>query len=68
LIVGGGNVGLEKFKLLLKSSPNANVEVVAPRFTRVGAVSSKKHDSVKLTQEINRWMLRKRHMVIVLHR
>jgi precorrin-2 dehydrogenase/sirohydrochlorin ferrochelatase len=31
LIVGGGNVGLEKLSLL-KSSPNANVEVVAPRF------------------------------------
>jgi hypothetical protein len=30
LIVGGGNVGLEK--LSFKSSPNANVEVVAPRF------------------------------------
>jgi siroheme synthase (precorrin-2 oxidase/ferrochelatase) len=31
LIVGGGNVGL-KSCLLLKSSPNAIVEVVAPRF------------------------------------
>ncbi|MFI0492021.1 NAD(P)-dependent oxidoreductase, partial [Flavobacterium sp.] len=27
LIVGGGNVGLEKLSFLLKSSPNANVEV-----------------------------------------
>jgi len=32
LIVGGGNVGLEKLSFMLKSSPNANVEVVAPRF------------------------------------
>ena len=32
LIVGGGNVGLEKLSFLLKSSPNATVEVVAPRF------------------------------------
>jgi precorrin-2 dehydrogenase/sirohydrochlorin ferrochelatase len=31
LIVGGGNVGLENFRFA-KSSPNANVEVVAPRF------------------------------------
>lgn len=32
LIVGGGNVGLEKLTFLLKSSPNANVEMVAPFF------------------------------------
>jgi precorrin-2 dehydrogenase / sirohydrochlorin ferrochelatase len=32
LIVGGGNVGLEKLSFMLKSSPNANVEVVAPNF------------------------------------
>jgi hypothetical protein len=32
LIVGGGNVGLRKVVFLLKSSPNAIVEVVAPRF------------------------------------
>lgn len=32
LIVGGGNVGHEKLHFLLKSSPNANVEVVAKWF------------------------------------
>lgn len=32
LIVGGGNVALEKLTFLLKSSPNANVEMVAPYF------------------------------------
>ncbi|MCL8009218.1 bifunctional precorrin-2 dehydrogenase/sirohydrochlorin ferrochelatase [Gelidibacter japonicus] len=32
LIVGGGNVGLEKLTFLLKSSPDANVEMVAPFF------------------------------------
>jgi len=32
LIVGGGNVGLEKATFLLKSSPNANVEIVSPSF------------------------------------
>ena len=30
LIVGGGNVGLEKLNALLKSSPGARVTVVAP--------------------------------------
>jgi len=32
LIVGGGNVALEKLTFLLKSSPNAQVEMVAPTF------------------------------------
>jgi len=32
LIVGGGNVGLEKLSFLLKSSPNAQVQMVAPEF------------------------------------
>ncbi len=32
LIVGGGNVALEKLTFLLKSSPDANVTIVAPFF------------------------------------
>jgi precorrin-2 dehydrogenase/sirohydrochlorin ferrochelatase len=32
LIVGGGNVGLEKLTFLLKSSPNAKVQMVATYF------------------------------------
>jgi len=32
LIVGGGAVALEKISFLLKSSPNANVKLVAPEF------------------------------------
>lgn len=34
LIVGGGNVALEKLTFLLKSSPNANVIMVAPFFKK----------------------------------
>ena len=65
LIVGGGNVGLEKLTFLLKSSPNANVEVVAPHFLPELEALSQKYPSVKLTHKtFNRWMLRKRHMVI----
>lgn len=30
LVVGGGNVGLEKVEALLKNDPNANIRVVAP--------------------------------------
>ena len=65
LIVGGGNVGLEKLSFLLKSSPNATVEVVAPKFLPelVDLVST--HDSVKLTmKKFKKKMLKKRHMVI----
>ncbi len=65
LIVGGGNVGLEKLSFMLKSSPNANVEVVAPRFLPELEALVTQHPSVKLTaKKFNRWMLRKRHMVI----
>ncbi|MCL6462449.1 MAG: bifunctional precorrin-2 dehydrogenase/sirohydrochlorin ferrochelatase, partial [Flavobacterium micromati] len=65
LIVGGGNVGLEKLSFLLKSSPNAIVEVVAPRFLPELETLAASHLSVKLTyKKFNRWMLRKRHMVI----
>ena len=65
LIVGGGNVGLEKLSFMLKSSPNANVEVVAPRFLPELEALVAQHPSVQLTnKKFNRWMLRKRHLVI----
>jgi precorrin-2 dehydrogenase/sirohydrochlorin ferrochelatase len=65
LIVGGGNVGLEKLSFMLKSSPHANVEVVAPRFLPELESLVTQYPSVKLTaKKFNRWMLRKRHMVI----
>lgn len=41
LIVGGGNVALEKLTFLLKSSPNAQVEMVSPMF---------REETVQLTQ------------------
>jgi precorrin-2 dehydrogenase / sirohydrochlorin ferrochelatase len=64
LIVGGGNVGLEKLSFLLKSSPNANVEIVAPHFLPEIEALAEKYN-VKLTKKkFNRWMLKKRHMVI----
>jgi len=65
LIVGGGNVGLEKLSFMLKSSPNANVEVVAPTFLPELEILAQTHPLVKLTaKKFHRWMLRKRHMVI----
>ena len=65
LIVGGGNVGLEKLSFMLKSSPNANVEVVAPKFLPELEALVEKHPSVKLTQaKFKKKMLKKRNMVI----
>lgn len=65
LIVGGGNVGLEKLSFMLKSSPNANVEVVAPLFLPELEALAEKHPSVQLTQKkFKKKMLKKRHLVI----
>ena len=65
LIVGGGNVGLEKLSFLLKSSPNANVEVVAPDFHLEIKVLAESHPSIKLTEaKFKKKMLKKRHMVL----
>ncbi|AOW08335.1 precorrin-2 dehydrogenase/sirohydrochlorin ferrochelatase family protein [Flavobacterium gilvum] len=65
LIVGGGNVGLEKLSFMLKSSPNANVEVVATKFIPELEALVEKHPSVKLTQsKFKKKMLKKRNMVI----
>lgn len=65
LIVGGGNVGLEKLSFLLKSSPNANVEVVALDFHQEIKGLAEKYPSIKLTEaKFKKKMLKKRHMVI----
>ena len=65
LIVGGGNVGLEKLSFLLKSSPNANVEVVATHFLPELETLVENHSSVKLIKaKFKKKMLKKRHMVI----
>lgn len=65
LIVGGGNVGLEKLSFMLKSSPNANVEVVATKFLPELVTLVENHPSVKLTKSrFKKKMLKKRHMVI----
>jgi len=65
LIVGGGNVGLEKLSFMLKSSPNANVEVVAIKFLPELEALAEKHPSVTLTKKkFKKKMLKKRNMVI----
>lgn len=64
LVVGGGNVGLEKLHFLLKSSPNAKVEVVAKDFLPETEELAKKH-GVKITKSrYKKKYLKKRHVVI----
>ncbi len=64
LIVGGGNVGLEKLSFLLKSSPNAQVQMVAPDFLEDTLDLASKHH-VEITREpYNVSFLEGKHMVI----
>ena len=58
------NVGLEKLSFLLKSSPNANVEIVAPHFLPEIEVLVEKHNLKMTKKKFKKKMLKKRHMVI----
>ncbi|AOW20606.1 precorrin-2 dehydrogenase/sirohydrochlorin ferrochelatase family protein [Urechidicola croceus] len=66
LIVGGGNVGLEKSFFMLKSSPNARIEIVSLDFHEDLIALAKKHEkNVTLTQRAyGTDLLEKRHLVI----
>jgi len=65
VIIGGGNVGLEKLSFLLKSSPNANVEVISIEFLGELKTLASKHPSVTLTQKAYDISdLENRHLVI----
>ncbi|MDX1364543.1 MAG: bifunctional precorrin-2 dehydrogenase/sirohydrochlorin ferrochelatase [Arenibacter latericius] len=64
LIVGGGNVGLEKLTFLLKSSPKATVEMLANQFLDDTLALAKEHQ-VKITKDsYHNSYLEGRHMVI----
>lgn len=51
LIIGGGYVGLEKLSFLLKSSPNAKVEIVSKVFNKDLKDLAKNHNNVLLNQK-----------------
>ncbi len=64
LIVGGGEVGHEKLHFLLKSSPNAQVEMIATWYLPKTEVLAKKH-GIKMTKgRYKSKYLKKRHFVI----
>lgn len=64
LIVGGGNVALEKLTFLLKSSPNAKVEMVAPMF-REATTTMAATNSIPMHQcDYDTSYLENKHIVI----
>ena len=64
LIIGGGNVGLEKLSFMLKSSPKATVEVISVDFLPELVTLANKH-KVKLTQKTYETTdLNNRHFII----
>ncbi len=65
LIVGGGNVGLEKLSFLLKSSPHANVQLVAPEINREILELAKKHQVNLYNESFDNTFLENKHLVIV---
>ncbi|WP_372757904.1 bifunctional precorrin-2 dehydrogenase/sirohydrochlorin ferrochelatase [Mariniflexile sp.] len=64
LIVGGGNVGLEKLTFLLKSSPNAKVTIVSIDFNAELLKLAKKHQVKLVESAYNDSLLEGKHMVI----
>ncbi len=65
LIVGGGNVGLEKLSFLLKSSPNANVQLVAPEINEEILELVKKYQVKLIKENFTNSFLENKHIVIV---
>lgn len=64
LIVGGGNVGLEKLSFLLKSSPNAKVQMIAPHFLENTLQLAEKHE-VEITKDVyHKRFLEGKHIVV----
>lgn len=64
LIVGGGEVGHEKLHFMLKSSPNANVEMVAKKYLPKTQELAKSHGIKMIRGSYKSKYLRKRHFVI----
>jgi precorrin-2 dehydrogenase/sirohydrochlorin ferrochelatase len=64
LIVGGGNVAFEKLTFLLKSSPNANVTVVAKNFIPELEVLAEEHNVKIITGTYVDNFLKDKHVVI----
>lgn len=64
LIVGGGNVALEKLTFLLKSSPDAKVTMVAPFFREETIAKAKEHQVEMFEQAYDKSFLKGKQIVI----
>ena len=64
LIVGAGNVGLEKLTFLLKSSPNAQATIVSKEFNPALIELAKHHQVQLIESAYNTSFLEGKHMVI----
>jgi precorrin-2 dehydrogenase/sirohydrochlorin ferrochelatase len=64
LIVGGGNVALEKLSFLLKSSPDANVEMVSPMFREETKALADTFNIKMNVSSYNKGYLDNKHMVV----
>ncbi|ASV31651.1 precorrin-2 dehydrogenase/sirohydrochlorin ferrochelatase family protein [Maribacter cobaltidurans] len=64
LIVGGGNVALEKLTFLLKSSPNAMVEMVSPMFREETVQLAKSSNIIMHEDKYNTFYLDGKHIVV----
>ncbi|WP_282159501.1 precorrin-2 dehydrogenase/sirohydrochlorin ferrochelatase family protein [Ulvibacterium marinum] len=64
LIVGGGNVALEKLTFLLKSSPNAKVQMVSKMFREDTIALAKEFDVETIEAAYNDRYLEGKHIVV----
>jgi precorrin-2 dehydrogenase/sirohydrochlorin ferrochelatase len=64
LIIGGGNVALEKLTFLLKSSPNAQVQMVSPMFREDTITLAKKFKVEMIKDSYHSKYLKGQHMVV----
>lgn len=64
LIVGGGNVALEKLTFLLKSSPDAQVEMVSPMFREETSALAAKFKIKMNLSNYDKSYLKGKHIVI----
>lgn len=64
LIIGGGNVAHEKLHFLLKSSPNAQVEIVSEDFLPDIEDLAQKHQVELIKRPFNPLYIRNKHIVI----
>ncbi|MFN3849337.1 MAG: bifunctional precorrin-2 dehydrogenase/sirohydrochlorin ferrochelatase [Spirosomataceae bacterium] len=65
LVVGGGNVGLEKLEALLRNSPEAHITLVAPMIREEIEELSKSHHLTLIYERYNPSFLENKDLVIV---